>query len=123
MPQTLATVAAKLGGESWTASHTRRAIGSDSGDLDLDFDDVFGKPGSNPGSREEGGALSAAPSAEVSMDCRAIAGCTSQEQHTGAAIGWQHWRLQHKHTTLSSTCRSSHIMLQARGRPGVCLTS
>jgi hypothetical protein len=63
VPQTLATVAAKLGGESWTASHTRRAIGSDSGDLDLDFDDVFGKPGS----REEGSALSAAPSAEVSI--------------------------------------------------------
>ena len=54
---------AKLEGESWTASHTRRAIGSDSGDLDLDFDDVFGKPGS----REGGSALSGAQSAEVSI--------------------------------------------------------
>ena len=65
MPQTLATVAAKLSGETWMASHTRRAIGSDSGDLDLDFDDVFGKPGS----REEGGTLSAAPSVEVGRHC------------------------------------------------------
>ena len=81
--QTLATVAAKLGGESWSASHTRRAIGSDSGDLDLDFDDVFGRPGS----REEGGALSAAPSAEVSMRAvliwnrHSVATCCATDGH------------------------------------------
>lgn len=64
-PQSLATLNAKPGSESWIASHTRRAIGSDSGDLDLDFDDVFGN---QSGGREKACALSAAPSVEVSTE-------------------------------------------------------
>lgn len=55
--QGLAARASELGGgESWSNSHTRRAIGSDSGDLE--FEDMFGSGGG-------AGSLQAVASLEV----------------------------------------------------------